>query len=106
MRRISGLIGKKMDAADSLQALRRVVDVLEGVPSFDEEALERPLRELTEQLGLKAGQLFGIVRVAITGKQVAPPLFGTLSILGRERTLARLRKAEAALLKLVNDDRV
>jgi glutamyl-tRNA synthetase len=101
-----GLIGKKMDAADSLQALRRVVDVLEGVPSFDEEALERPLRELTEQLGLKAGQLFGIIRVAITGKQVAPPLFGTLSILGRERTLARLRKAEAALLKLVNDDRV
>jgi len=101
-----GLIGKKMDAADSLQALRMVVDVLEGVPSFDEEALEGPLRELTEQLGLKAGQLFGIIRVAITGKQVAPPLFGTLSILGRERTLARLRTAEAALLKLVNDERV
>ena len=33
------------------------------------------------------GQLFGIIRVAATGKKVAPPLFGTLSILGRERVL-------------------
>ncbi|MDH4208903.1 MAG: glutamate--tRNA ligase, partial [Anaerolineae bacterium] len=82
------LVGKKMDTADSLEALRRVIDVLEHVPSFDEEALEKSLRELTEQLGLKAGQLFGIIRVAVTGKQVAPPLFGTLSILGLERTLA------------------
>lgn len=100
------LVGKKMGAADSLEALRRVVDVLEHVPSFDEEALEISLRELTEQLGLKAGQLFGIIRVAVTGKQVAPPLFGTLRVLGRERTLARLRTAEATLLHLVSEHRV
>jgi glutamyl-tRNA synthetase len=104
--RADWLVGKKMDAADSLEALKRVVDNLEGLRSFDEKTLEESLRELTEQLGLKAGQLFGIIRVAVTGKQVAPPLFGTLSILGRERTLARLRKAEVALLDLVNDGRM
>jgi glutamyl-tRNA synthetase len=95
------LVGKKMDALASLEALRRVLEILERIPSFDEETLETTLRELTAELGLKAGQLFGIVRVAVTGKQVAPPLFGTLSILGRERVLARLCRAEQALSDLV-----
>ncbi|HUS70797.1 MAG TPA: glutamate--tRNA ligase [Anaerolineae bacterium] len=95
------LVGQKMDALASLKALRRVLETLEGVPSFDEETLEKTLREVTAELGLKAGQLFGMVRVAVTGKQVAPPLFGTLSILGRERVLARLGRAEQALSDLV-----
>jgi glutamyl-tRNA synthetase len=95
------LVGKKMDALASLEALRRVLEILERIPSFDEETLETTLRELTAELGLKAGQLFGIVRVAVTGKQVAPPLFGTLSILGRERVLARLCRAEQTLSDLV-----
>jgi glutamyl-tRNA synthetase len=95
------LIGKKMDASDSLDALRRVVEVLKEAPSFDEETLETVLRKLVEELGLKAGQLFGIVRVAVTGKRVAPPLFGTLSILGKERVLARLDAAESLLADLV-----
>jgi glutamyl-tRNA synthetase len=42
---------------------------------------------------LKASQLFGVIRVAATGKQVAPPLFGTLAILGREKVLQRLDEA-------------
>jgi glutamyl-tRNA synthetase len=53
-------------------------------------------------LGLKAGPLFGIIRVAATGKKVAPPLFGTLSVLGRERVLERLGDAEEALAGLVS----
>jgi glutamyl-tRNA synthetase len=95
------LIGKKMDVSASLGALKRVAEVLEATPSFDEATLETVLRRLVEEMGLKAGQLFGIVRVAVTGKQVAPPLFGTLSILGRERVLARLGEAQALLADLV-----
>jgi glutamyl-tRNA synthetase len=95
------LVGKKMGASDSLDAMRKVIQVLEEVPSFDESALEAVLRGLVDELGLKAGQLFGIVRVAVTGKTVAPPLFGTLSILDRERVLARLRAAEGLLAGLV-----
>jgi glutamyl-tRNA synthetase len=99
------LVGKKMDPAASLEGLRRVYQVLEGMPSFDEQSLEASLRGLTEELGLKAGQLFGIIRVAVTGKVVAPPLFGTLSILGQERVLARLREADEALSVLVNSEK-
>jgi len=96
------LIGKKMEAADSLAALRSVHKVLDELSAFDEEMLESPLRDLAKRLGLKAGQLFGIIRVAVTGKPVAPPLFGTLSILGRERVLSRIQNAEKALVDLVD----
>ena len=50
-----------------------------------------------EELGLKVGQLLGTVRVAVSGKTVAPPLFETLSILGRERTLSRIDRGIVAL---------
>jgi glutamyl-tRNA synthetase len=100
------LVGNKMDARASLEALKRVLEILERIPSFDENTLETNLRQVTAELELKAGQLFGIIRVAVTGKQVAPPLFGTLSILGRERVLARLRRAEEALSELVRADKV
>jgi glutamyl-tRNA synthetase len=95
------LVGKKMDAAESLIALERTVETLAGLGGFDAQALESALRGLADELGLKAGQLFGITRVAATGKTVAPPLFGTLAILGRERSLARLREAEEKLRGLL-----
>jgi len=96
------LIGKKMEAADSLAAMRSVHKVLDELSAFDEETLESTLRDLAKELGLKAGQLFGIVRAAVTGKPVAPPLFGTLSILGKERVLSRMEKAQTVLANLVD----
>ncbi|MBC8450083.1 MAG: glutamate--tRNA ligase [Chloroflexi bacterium] len=94
------LVGKKMTAAESLAALRAARAALAEMASFDAEALEERLRPLAAELGLKAGQLFGILRVATTGKQVAPPLFGTLAILGQARVLARLDAAEQMLEQL------
>jgi glutamyl-tRNA synthetase len=91
------LIGKKMTAGASLDGLQAARAALAEAPAFDAETLEVVLRALAEDLGLKAGQLFGIIRVATTGKKVAPPLFGTLAILGRERVLARMDEAEAML---------
>lgn len=52
---------------------------------------------LAEELRLKPGVLFGIVRAATTGKTVSPPLFGTLAVLGRECVLSRLTAAEKKL---------
>ena len=91
------LVGKKMTPEASLAALRRAREVLAEVTPFTAEAIEPPLRALVEELGLKPGQLFGIIRWATTGQKVAPPLFGTLAIIGREKTLARLAAAERVL---------
>ncbi|NQT56676.1 MAG: glutamate--tRNA ligase, partial [Desulfobacteraceae bacterium] len=96
------LVGKKMTAAESLAALRKARGTLAALPDFEEEPLEEALRALVDKLGLKARQLFGIIRVAATGKKVAPPLFGTLNVLGRERVLERLGDAEEALEGLVS----
>ena len=91
------LVGKKMTPEESLKALRCARSLLAEMGPFESEAMEPPMRALAEELGLKAGQLFGIVRWAVTGQKVAPPLFGSLAILGREQVLARLDAAEVVL---------
>jgi glutamyl-tRNA synthetase len=87
------LVGRKMTAAQSLEALRAAREALAGLPEFAEGALEAALRELADRIGVKAGSLFGILRTAVTGKQVAPPLFASIVAVGWERTLARCDKA-------------
>ncbi len=96
------LVGKKMTAAASLAALVRVRTTLSALPDFEVDTLDRALRGLADELGLKVGGLLGIVRVAVSGKTVAPPLFETLSILGRERTLARIDSGIEALSELAD----
>jgi glutamyl-tRNA synthetase len=94
------LIGKKMSAPESLTALRRAREELASLPDFKAATTEPSMRALAEALGLKAGQLFGIVRVAVTGKKVAPPLFDTMAVLGQEECLDRLDRAIEALSSL------
>ncbi|HEY8489938.1 MAG TPA: glutamate--tRNA ligase [Dehalococcoidia bacterium] len=93
------LLGKRFQdrPAEALRALETAVARLRGVDAWDAAALEAVLRPLAEELGLKAGDLFGVVRVAVTGRTVAPPLFETMEVLGRERCLERM---EAALGRL------
>jgi len=98
------LVGKRMTAAESLTALRAARAAVAALPSFDARTLEGALRPLAAELGLKAGQLFGILRVAATGKRIAPPLFGTLAILGRERVLMRFDAAERVLERLTAEE--
>ena len=50
--------------------------------------------------GLKAGQAFQPIRVAVCGRKNAPPLFETMPVLGRDVCLARIRQAEASLQPL------
>ncbi|RLC90299.1 MAG: hypothetical protein DRI37_01800 [Chloroflexi bacterium] len=93
----ASLIGKKMTAEESLAALRAVHTLLSGLVDFDAETMELQMRQLATELGLKAGQLFNIVRVATSNKKVAPPLFGCLEAMGRKTTLQRLARAEEVL---------
>jgi len=93
----SQLVAKKMTAAESCDALQQARDRLAALPDFEVETIDPALRSLADELGLKVGQLLGIVRVAVSGKTVAPPLFETLSILGRERVLTRIDRGIEAL---------
>ena len=56
------------------------------------------LRAASVGLGIKAGQMFEPVRVAVCGRKTAPPLFGTLEVLGREACLTRITQALAKLI--------
>ncbi|MBI4305794.1 MAG: glutamate--tRNA ligase [Chloroflexi bacterium] len=91
--KLEELVQKGVTAESASTALTRSMEILRGVEPFDHESLDRRFRALAEELGLKTGQLFGALRVAITGKVVAPPLFETMAILGRDRCVARVEKA-------------
>ncbi len=86
------LLPKGLDADGTRRALVAAIELLEKVP-FEEAEMEAAFRALAPELGVKAGQLFSILRVAITGKAVAPPLFGSLIAVGRECALERCRAA-------------
>ena len=86
------LIPKKGDAALAAKVLRRAAEVL-GAAEFSHDGLEAALRSAAESLGIKAGQMFEPVRVAVCGRKTAPPLFGTLEVLGRDTSLARIQAA-------------
>ena len=91
------LIGKKMTPAESANAIRRAHQVIEALPSMDIEPLEAALRSLAEEINLKAGQLFGILRVAVTGQRVSPPLIESMAFIGQVEVLARIEQAIALL---------
>lgn len=93
------LVGKDMTPAASAEALRKALAIIEGMPHFTAAAAEPPLRALAEELGLKAGQLFGILRNAVTGQEVSPPLFESMELVGRETVAARLQAAISRLEK-------
>ncbi len=59
--------------------------------------LEETLRAAAEQMGIKAGQMFQPIRVAVCGRKNAPPLFETMEVLGREKCLERIDQAIAKL---------
>jgi glutamyl-tRNA synthetase len=83
------------DAATALQAARDVLAELTAA-DFAADVLEGRCRAEAERLGCKAGDFFRPLRIAITGRSVSPPLFGSMELLGRDRVLARL---DAALRK-------
>ncbi|MCD6453530.1 MAG: glutamate--tRNA ligase, partial [Dehalococcoidales bacterium] len=91
------LVVEKMTPELAIHVLEESRQRLSQLEGFDANSLEAMLRPLAVELGLKAGQLFGTLRGAVSGLKVAPPLFGSMAILGRELCLRRI---EIALDKL------
>ena len=77
--------------------LEAVADALEGVDPFGPERIEPALAPLLDRFDLKPGKLYQPIRVAITGTSISPGIFESLSALGRERSLERIRAAAKRL---------
>jgi glutamyl-tRNA synthetase len=77
--------------------LASLADALEALPEWTHDACDHALRAIAESAGVKAGLLINATRVALVGQGVAPPLFDTMLVLGRDRAIARLRRALPAL---------
>lgn len=90
------LIVKKSSVEDARRVIDEAIRVCETT-EFAAESLEPAFRALAETMGLKTGVVFGTVRVAVTGRTAAPPLFDTLVTLGRDRVLRRLALARREL---------
>jgi glutamyl-tRNA synthetase len=81
---------------ESVLVLHESYVVLDALDDWTTESIEKALRHaLVDGLGLKPKNAFGPVRVAVTGRRVSPPLFESLELLGRERTLRRIAQARS-----------
>lgn len=91
------LIAKGLTAAQSADAAEEAYKLLSSYPTIQLVVVEPPMRELAEKLNLSVGQLFGIIRVGVTGQKVSPPLFESMEIIGREVVLQRIKDAISIL---------
>jgi glutamyl-tRNA synthetase len=86
------LVPQKGDAAMAKKVLEKARAVLADV-EFKHDPLDQALRAAAQEVGVKAGQMFQPIRVAVCGRKNAPGLFETLEVLGKETTLARIENA-------------
>jgi glutamyl-tRNA synthetase len=91
------LVAKGLDTKQSAEAARKAYNILAALSDLSHGTAEPPMREFVEKSGLSANQVFGILRVAVTGQKVSPPLFESMEIIGKEKVLERLQRAIATL---------
>jgi glutamyl-tRNA synthetase len=90
---VEDLLMKGMEAAQARQILMRVSLVVPMEQDWNAVSLEEAVRPLSDDMAISTKQLFGTLRVALTGRTAAPPLFETMEVLGRERCMSRLAHA-------------
>src|SRR5207249_6049591 len=86
------LIPQKGDATLALKVLKRARDLLAHT-EFTHDALDSTLRAAAQEMGIKPGQMFQPIRVAVCGRKNAPPFFETMVVLGRDSCLKRIDQA-------------
>jgi len=83
------LLSGKLDAEPAAKAITIASQKLVEVTTWDATMLEGILRAMATELNLSAGALFGLLRIAVTGRTAAPPLFQTMAVLGKKKCLKR-----------------
>jgi glutamyl-tRNA synthetase len=94
------LVAKGLDAKQTAEVARRAYQILSAQSDLGHARAEPPMRAYVEEAGLSANQVFGILRVAVTGQKVSPPLFESMEIIGKEKVLERLKNAIEILEKM------
>jgi glutamyl-tRNA synthetase len=94
------LIAKGLDARQSAEVSRKAYEILSALATISHAEAEPPMRAYVEESGLNANQVFGILRVAVTGQKVSPPLFESMEVIGKEKVLERIKKAIEVLEKM------
>ena len=84
---------RKVMKEGTAQLLEAAREALAGARAFDAGAVEEALAPLPGALDVKPGKLYQPIRVAITGTTVSPGIFESLSVLGRDESLARIDAA-------------
>jgi glutamyl-tRNA synthetase len=87
------LVAKNLTATQSAGVARKAYETLALLPAMTPTLAELPMRALVEKLGLSPNQVFGILRAAVTGQTVSPPLFESMEIVGKDKVLERVKKA-------------
>lgn len=83
---------KKFLTPTTAPLLQKLLTRFEALPDFSKQIWEDSFKKLVEEEGIKMGALAQPVRVALTGRTASPGLFDVMEVLGRDRTLFRLRQ--------------
>ena len=84
------------------EGFEKLIKGLEEMSDFEIKNIEKLLRSIAEELKVTAKDFILPVRVAVTGKSVSPPLFESIYLLGKEKTIARIKFALDNLLKMAS----
>ena len=91
------VIQKGLTIEETIKIASDSLNILESEPTIEKDLVEPRMRAYVESSGYSAGQVFGIMRTAVTGQRVSPPLFESMEIVGREVVLDRMRQAISLL---------
>ena len=91
------VIVQENDAAKSIRVLSRSITALRDVKTFDTASIKAAIEAMAEEIGWKLKPVTLVIRGAVTGRRVGPPLYESLELLGREESLARITRAQDLL---------
>jgi len=90
---VEKLVPNNLSKFQALEIAKQIGEIVKSTGTVTHEILEPQMRALVEKLGLKPNQVFGLLRVAVTGLSVSPPLFESMEIIGLEKVKNRLENA-------------
>ncbi|MEW6179558.1 MAG: glutamate--tRNA ligase [Chloroflexota bacterium] len=97
------LVVKDLSPKESYELAQKILKILNQLPDMRVSTSEPPLRQFVEESGLKPAQVFGLIRAAVTGQKISPPLFESMEIIGKEMVVKRMEKAISILKKMAEE---